>query len=276
MNDVHRLVSDIIERYRRDPVDMLGLGDGDGEFRYLSGLAESYARTVEDVHRLFEGKKPSARILEIGAYLGVTSLALQALGYEVSACEHPAYHASPRLSAVYAKAGIPFRAADLSAAQLPFDDDAFDAVIICEVIEHLNFNPLPVLLEINRVIRPGGCIYVGMPNHASLANRLKALRGKSIHNPVSDLLNQLDSRKNMQVGLHWREYTAQETCQMLEITGFERVLVKHDVPAAYFGGNPVKAAIKRAIFSMQTLRPMQVVIGRKQSRPEFPYWRRAA
>ena len=50
----------------------------------------------------------------------------------------------------------------------------------------MNFNPLPVLLEINRVLKDDGIIYVGLLNQASLRNRLLLLFGRSIHNSISE------------------------------------------------------------------------------------------
>ena len=70
--------------------------------------------------------------------------------------------------------------------KLPYRSNSMDAVVMCEVLEHLNFNPLPVLLEINRVLKDNGIIYIGMPNQASLGNCLLLLFGKSIHNSISD------------------------------------------------------------------------------------------
>jgi len=112
-----------------------------------------------------------------------------------------------------------------------------------------------------------------MPNFSSLSNRVRVLRGRSPHNPIPDYLAQLDRRRNMEVGLHWREYTARESCEMLEIVGFRPVHVRHEVPSVYFSGNPVKALIKRMLYSIQTLRPMQVVIAEKRDLPAFPFWR---
>ena len=39
---------------------------------------------------------------------------------------------------------------------LNFEEGANNAVIMCEVLEHLNFNPFPLLKEINRILSVGG------------------------------------------------------------------------------------------------------------------------
>jgi len=270
---VESLVAGILLEYRENPVDILGLGDGDGETKYIDGLAESYKRTVADVSGLFATRSGKPRILEIGAYLGVVSRALAKLDCDVVVTEHPSFAKSARLIDSFSEHGIPLHEVDLTDASLPFPSESFDAVIICEVIEHLNFNPLPILLEISRLVRPGGYVYVAMPNFSSLSNRMKVLRGQSPSNPISDYLVQLDRRRNMEVGLHWREYTARETCEMLEVVGFRPVHVRHEVPSNYFSGNPVKALVKRCVYAIQSLRPMQVVIAEKKDLPSYPFWR---
>ena len=91
---------------------------------------------------------------------------------------------------------------------------------MCEVLEHLNFNPLPVLSEVNRILKGGGVFYLSLPNIASLENRVRLLKGYSIHNPISHLIGNLDPESTMRVGLHWREYTKEEVAEMLLILGF--------------------------------------------------------
>ena len=46
---------------------------------------------------------------------------------------------------------------------LPHPDGAFDVVLFCEVLEHLLMDPLAVLREIHRVLRPNGALVLSTP-----------------------------------------------------------------------------------------------------------------
>jgi SAM-dependent methyltransferase len=71
--------------------------------------------------------------------------------------------------------------ANITHERLPFPDGQFSLVTFSEVMEHLPPERLYfVLSEIGRVIRPGGILLASSPNQASLENRLKLLKGKSI------------------------------------------------------------------------------------------------
>lgn len=56
------------------------------------------------------------------------------------------------------------------ADQLSFEDDAFDAVSIWHVLEHVE-QPASVLSEISRVLKPGGVLALAVPNFGSLQAR---------------------------------------------------------------------------------------------------------
>jgi len=47
--------------------------------------------------------------------------------------------------------------------KLPFQDDEFDFVNMSEVIEHVE-DPKKVMSEVYRVLKPGGKVYVSVPN----------------------------------------------------------------------------------------------------------------
>jgi SAM-dependent methyltransferase len=65
--------------------------------------------------------------------------------------------------------------------RLPFDDDSFDSVLSCGVLEHVQF-PDASLDELRRVLRPGGKLYVyKLPNRYSYLERLAKAVGLYYH-----------------------------------------------------------------------------------------------
>jgi SAM-dependent methyltransferase len=143
-------------------------------------------------------------------------------------------------------------------------------VVICETLEHLNFNPLPVLYEINRITKTGGFIYVGLPNHVFIKNRLKMLSGRSAHHPIEYFFQQLDGR-NMIVGIHWREYTLAETVELVEAMGYKVIRKSYwdttDIQMKY----SAKDLAKFVVYQVASWKPFLVAIGRKEGRPEYDF-----
>jgi hypothetical protein len=143
---------------------------------------------------------------------------------------------------------------------------------MCETLEHLNFNPLPLLDEINRVTRDGGIIYLGMPNLVRFTNRVKMLLGRSAHPPIEQFFQQLSPEHNMFVGIHWREYTLAETVEMLEAMGYAILRQYFFHPSEISMACSVKNLIKRLAFVVPSLKSHIVIIGRKTRRPEYHFW----
>lgn len=52
---------------------------------------------------------------------------------------------------------------DVESGQLPFPDQSFDFITCLEVVEHL-FDATNLLAEIKRVLRPGGFVFIAVPN----------------------------------------------------------------------------------------------------------------
>ena len=223
------LVDEVLGDYRDNPVDIWNIEDTDGEYRYLQAHKKQYIRTIIDIVEYFRAANPnSIRILEIGSYLGLVSIVLSKIGFRVTALDIKEYMSSEKLLSKFKRHKIEYIASNLREYQLPFPDDRFDIVISCEVFEHLNFNPLPIIKEINRVTKINGFLYVSVPNIANLHNRLKLFNGESIHNPISEFFDQLQLKKNKIVGLHWREYTAAEMNEMLNLMDFDVIQQKFD------------------------------------------------
>jgi len=219
-----QLVDEVVSDLNAEPVDLLSTGAGPGERRYLEMLSPHYVRTLGELQTILTGRCPGPpaelRILEIGSFLGVICFALRRVGFQVAALDIPEFQNNPRLQERYRRAGIECVAANLKRHEFPFPDAHFDLVIMCETLEHLNFNPLPVIKEINRVTKRGGLLYLTVPNQLSAYNRLQLLRGRTIQVAVEQFYQQLDLKLNMIVGLHWREYSKADLYELLEPMGF--------------------------------------------------------
>ena len=243
-----------------NPIDLLDIGDLDGESAYHTNARMSYERTLRDVVPLIAGSfaagKP-VRILEVGAYLGVVSVTLARLGCQVVALDIPEFISNPRLQGRFADAGVSTVSVNLRQYPLPLEDDYFDIVIMCETLEHLNFNPLPVLAEINRTLANEGRLYLTLPNLASLPHRAALLFGYSVHNPISDFRAQLSLEGNMIVGIHWREYTRAELVDLLTLCSFG--CERHSYVDATLACVPARLLYR----IIPSLRPFQVMVAKK-------------
>lgn len=220
--DIRTNLDAVIRELHANPIDLLSIGD-EGEATYLTHARRSYLRTLQDIcHQVHTQRlKPhETQILEIGSFLGVVSTVLARLKFPVTALDIPEFMANQRLAEHYQRDGVEMLSVNLRDYAIPTESARYRFVIMCEALEHLNFNPLPVMAEINRVLVDNCHLYISLPNQASLVNRVKLLAGRSIHNPICDFSAQLSSQHNMLVGIHWREYTATELQELLTLSGF--------------------------------------------------------
>ena len=111
------------------------------------------------------------RVLDVGAADGVLSRHLTARGWTVTALE-----ADPALAAAAQPHCERVIVADLDVA-VPALDDAFDAIVCGDVLEHLA-RPAPALRALGRALAPGGVVVVSVPNVAHLWMRLSLLAGR--------------------------------------------------------------------------------------------------
>lgn len=237
---------------------------------YLRRHRHEYVRTVADVVR----HKPDAkntRVMEIGAFFGTVCLSLAELGYQVTATDIPEYMDLPAQVQRYAKHGIATKGVRLQDYVLPFEDESFDVVIMCEVLEHLNFNPIPLLKEINRVLSKGGILYLSLPNYAQIRNRLKVLKGGASGISVKSFFEQVRPGSQAIVYGHWREYTGPEIKQMLVPLGF-RIAEQYYFSLAETkrGGGPKKWLGRAFYRKFPIFKENQTTVAVKEERTSLP------
>jgi SAM-dependent methyltransferase len=270
VTQVSDVVQEFLELQRTEPIDLLGIGDAAGEYDYTCKMRQGYVRTVCGI---LAAQPPPAKLLEIGPYLGIVALTLAKFGYEVSTLDLPVFANNPRLRSVLHRHGIDTVGLDLcSLSPFPYSDDAFDMIVMCEVLEHLNANPYPMIVECNRVLQQEGQLYIATPNATRLHNRLQMLFGASIHEPVRFFRNQLDpdgTQSNVIAGFHWREYTSLELQDLVSDLGFT---VEHHTYIAEptVRQTALKIAILPTLYRVfPSLSSRQVVIARKTRPARF-------
>lgn len=107
---------------------------------------------------------------------------------------------------------LPFHHFNIELETFPFLTGHFDVMLFCEIIEHLQSDPIKVLMEIKRVLKPGGMLVLTTPNVARLENAVRIITGTNIYDQYSGY---------GPYGRHNREYNRHELGLLLAWCGFD-------------------------------------------------------
>ena len=147
---------------------------------------------------------PDDHILEMGAYLQITPALKHKLGYgSVRGCYYGKL-GNVDHKKVESADGDSFECEiDLFDAEkdiYPYRDEHFSTVLCCELIEHLFEDPMHLMSEVNRIVKPDGHLVLTTPNIAALQqnidlmHELGVLKQKIEVKPYVDL-SYLDAAK---------------------------------------------------------------------------------
>ena len=229
---------------------------------YLATHIPRLARTLE----LTPPSRTSGRILELGCYMQITPVLGELRGYT----EVRGAHYGPLGQSESKTAEIdnrPFDCiVDLFDAErdvYPYPDGHFETVLACELIEHMIYDPMHLLLECRRVLEDGGRLLLTTPNVASLTSVWRTLHGYG--NPQIFYQYTRPAPGAAPDIQHMREYTAYELRDAVRAAGFEvetlltepiekfsehlpvwNFLEEHGFNTAYRGEQTYCVAVKRA------------------------------
>jgi glycosyltransferase involved in cell wall biosynthesis/SAM-dependent methyltransferase len=237
---------------------------------------ETHQTRLEKTLAITPPGTPSDRVLEMGAYLQITPALHTRLGYgEVRGCYFgPSGETKQRT--VTSESGEIFTCEiDLFNAEsdpFPYGNEHFKTVLCCELLEHLPNDPMYMMGEIHRILKPGGYLVLTTPNISSTRSIAAVLQG--FH---PQLFSTYLRPKNGETDArHHREYTSGEIRQLLENSGFEVTLLEtgpfREEPKPEFAW--VEHLLDRYLLSKEHRGEGIYVVGRKTGpvRERYPSW----
>ena len=191
--------------------------DADGD-RYLAKHIPRLSKTLA----LVPAPQQTGRVLELGCYMQITPLLERFCGYkEVRGAYYgPAGRIDRRTfdfpDGEFACYVDHF---DVERDAFPYPDDYFDLVVAGEIVEHMTYDPMAMLIESRRVLAEGGYLLISTPNVGSVTSVAKTLGGRD--NPqIFFLYERPGADERTDIG-HVREYTCYELGEAVKAAGFE-------------------------------------------------------
>jgi SAM-dependent methyltransferase len=190
----------------------------EGGRAYLAKHIPRLARTLA----LVPPPQTTGRVLELGCYMQITPLLDRLCGYrEVRGAYYGAAGKTDHKTMAFPDADFHCDVDHFDAERdpFPYPDEHFDLVVAGEIIEHMTYDPMHLLLESRRVLRDGGALLVTTPNVGSITSVAKTLDGHD--NPqIFFLYGRPKPDEPAEIG-HVREYTAHELSEAVKAAGFE-------------------------------------------------------
>jgi ubiquinone/menaquinone biosynthesis C-methylase UbiE len=116
-----------------------------------------------------ERYKKSGRLLDLGCGIGILLVLARNKGWET----YGADLSKPCCDYIHKELGLNAINSDLIGAKFP--DEYFDAITVNQGLEHF-FNPLEVLIEINRILKKEGIMVMNSPNCNNLLAKIQKER----------------------------------------------------------------------------------------------------
>jgi SAM-dependent methyltransferase len=241
---------------------------------YLRHHLHRIARTLTLVPKPFATR----RVLELGAYMQMTPALQCVLGYEEVRGAYYGELGRTDEKRLTAGGREVFRCLvdhfDAEKDIYPYPEGQYDAVLACEIFEHLLHDPMHMLLEIRRVLVDGGKLILTTPNCASystVANILLCIGHPQLHAMYANPLRP-DAEKDIP---HVREYTPQELAEVVKCAGFEVEYLFTEKIEGYNSDLFIKAVLQRNGYSTALRGEQTYVVARKVADAQitrYPFW----
>jgi SAM-dependent methyltransferase len=158
---------------------------------YLAASLDRLVTTLNLIPRLPNPER--VRVLEIGGMpYFMTVLVKKFLGYDMEVANEPTLErgSDGNVEILENDHGerheIRYKTLNLEYDRWPWEDDTFDLVLYCEVIEHLVYDPTHTLVEAHRVLKnDSGTLLLSTPNALCYTYLTQMLHGENFYPPYS-------------------------------------------------------------------------------------------
>lgn len=202
------------------PIENLAerIGQLAGDSVYVREHLRRYIHTLTNMPRIENGKA-----LELGSSLLFPAVMMDDLGYAtVDVSVFNTYYTEKNLilaipNDVQGRMLSAYNV-NLESEAIPCADQNYDLVVCCEVIEHLELDPMYMMAEINRVLRKDGLLLLTTPNCVSARNVMKIIEGEAPHFFMK-------YSKSREYYRHNIEYSPGQVMGLVKAAGFEVVRI---------------------------------------------------
>lgn len=226
------------------------------EDKYHNTHLRRIARTLH----IFLEQQPEGQVLEIGTG-GVIPLTLRALRPDLDVVVTNFNETKDQVHDYEVSIGdyfgrFPAFRVDLEYDEIPVPDEHFDWVLCCEVIEHMEIDPMFMMSEINRVTKTGGGLLMTTPNITSSRALTKILYGYEPH-------FYMQYHPDRQYHRHNYEYSVHSLMSVIKASGYEgRIWTEDNFEA---GVDEVPRRLRAAGFSLDHIGDNIITVANKVS-----------
>jgi SAM-dependent methyltransferase len=143
---------------------------------HLLEIGSALGRQRRELRTMFIGKAQPGRLLEVGCGSGRFLNRMRKAGWTVEGIEFDPVAAAR----IKRRFGIPVAVGSLP--ELGYPEGKYDVVAMSQVLEHVP-DPVALLKECRRVLRPGGRLVLSTPNALSVAHRLYGKHWRGLEPP---------------------------------------------------------------------------------------------
>lgn len=175
---------------------------------------DHYKDIIRNLRSIYSLKK-FERLLDVGGVPGHIAAIVRQIGFDIDVVDIK----PERAKGLFHSMDIAYYRVDVESEHLPFSDNTYDLVLFSEVLEHLRNNPLSALVEIRRVLKPGGICLLSTPQITPLM-RWRFLLGYDYQDDIIGEYAKLDTIGHMG---HIRLYSKTEVERVLKYLNFNIV-----------------------------------------------------